>query len=182
MQDDIVSTIEQLVIETLLDDGFCEDKAKNHGVNVADKIVWLFGGELAYVKKNNEVRESIKERNARIVQEWNLTKNCKELSRKYGLAQAVIYEIVRKGNPVDTTQDLFKTHCPDDNEQQKQEKERYITLIDEFNALKWQLKTLVTRICNSDPNSQKAIDSIKNIEPTAKKIADLQQQISNNIV
>ena len=52
MQTDIVSTIEQLVIETLRDDGFTEDEASIYGINIADKVVWMFGGELAYIKKN----------------------------------------------------------------------------------------------------------------------------------
>jgi Mor family transcriptional regulator len=181
MQTDIVSTIEQLVFETLLDDGFSEDEAKYHGINIADKVVWMFGGELSYVKKNNELRKSIQERNERIVQEWHATKNCKELTRKYGLAQAVIYDIIKKHNP-DTTQDLFVMHCPNDNEQQKQEKERYIKIIDEFNSCKNQLKTLAMRICNGDLNSERVVDAIKNLEPTTKKIAELQQQITKEII
>jgi Mor family transcriptional regulator len=178
MQTDIVSTIEQLVVETLLDDGFGKDDAQNYGINIADKVVWMFGGELSYVKKNNELRKSIQERNERIVKEWHATKNCKELTRKYGLAQAVIYDIIKKHNP-DTTQDLFVIHCPSDDEQQKQEKERYTAVIDEFNSCKNQLKTLVMRICNGDLNSEKVADAIKNLESTTKKITDLQQQISN---
>lgn len=176
MQTDIVSTVEQLIIETLLDDGFGEDEAKNYGINIADKLIWIFGGELAYVKKNNEVRKSIQERNQRIIKEWYATKNCKELSRKYGLSQAIIYGIIKEHDP---TQDLFETHCPNETEQQKQEKEKYATLIDEFNLLRRQLKTLVMRICNGDLNENKVVDALNQCEPVTKKIIDLQKKIAN---
>ena len=176
MQTDIVSTVEQLVIETLLDDGFGEDEANTYGVNIADKLVWMFGGELAYVKKNNEVRKSIVERNERIVKEWYATRNCKELSRKYGLSQAIIYGIVKE---TDATQDLFELHCPDETEQQRQVREKYMPLMDEFNALKRQLKTLVMRICNDDLNSDKATDTLNKCESVTKKISELQKQIFN---
>lgn len=176
MQTDIISTIEQLVIETLLEDGFGEDEAKTYGINIADKVVWTFGGELAYVKKNNEVRKSIQERNERIVKEWYATRNCRELSRKYGLSQAIIYGIVRENDP---TQDLFEVHCPDETEQQRQEREKYMPLVDEFNSLKRQLKTLVMRICNGDLNENKVVDALNQCEPVTKKIIELQKQITN---
>lgn len=82
-------------VETELEEKhqFSQEKARQIGIDIAQRIAQNWGGEVIYIPRN--LLMALNERDMKIYNEFN-GNNHRELARKYGVSMQWVYKIVKR--------------------------------------------------------------------------------------
>ncbi|THA21140.1 transcriptional regulator [Histophilus somni] len=102
---DLAKHIEVGLMERVAaNDELTEEKAKQLSIDIAHKIANAWGGEVIYIPRNLALLLS--ERDHKIWQEFNGF-NHRELSRKYSVSMAWVYQIVKRMRKAEIARNQF---------------------------------------------------------------------------